>query len=179
MALYTTLNLLSTLLALSTTTLAQTGTLSGVAPPIGTAPFPFYNGTLPFGGPTGTPRGGNPASIVPGGPGFGSGPSEAGTTCAAPVTVTSTFQATVTVTVPAGGSEAASTASAGGAPTGPYFSMPGGGNGGGPVGTDTGIGGTAASTGFAQPTGYGAYQKRYEMRGLKEEKKERRGQFWG
>lgn len=87
--------------------------------------------------------------------------------------MTTTIQATVTVTVPAGGSEAGSTASA--APTGPPYSIPGGGSGS--IGTGTGISGTAASTGVVLPTGY--VQKRYEMRGLKEEQKEKRAHFWG
>lgn len=180
------LAILSTLLALSATTIAQTGTISGFpVPPISTgAPFPLSNSTIPY-GPTGTgtgsfpgvptgpsggaPGGGSPASVLPSSSGSG---CEAGSTCASPVTVTTTIQATVTVTVPAGGSEAGSTAPASGAPTGPPYSIPGG-SGTGPVGT-----GTAASTGFAMPTGY--VQKRFEMRGLNEkrENKERRGVFW-
>jgi len=84
------------------------------------------------------------------------------------------------MTVPAGGSEAGSTPPTGGAPQSvvPPYSVPG--VAAGPIGT--GVVGTGASTGaVSMPTGYGAHQKRYEMRGLKEERneKDRRGYFWG
>ncbi|CAF9934979.1 hypothetical protein IMSHALPRED_010061 [Imshaugia aleurites] len=169
MAPFTILTTLASILALSTSVTAQSGTGTGL--PIASAtlgaPYPLSNGTLPYGS-TGTrtgisiPTGPIPSSVLPSIlPGTSGLP---GASCPVPSTVTATTSVTVTVTV---------TASSAAAPTIPAsvpYPIPG--SSGVPIGTGTGTG-----SGYAVATGYA---KRMEMRGLTQERRERKrgSRFW-
>ena len=146
--------------------IVATGTGTGTGFPLpsatGGAPYPIFNGTLPY-YPTAT--GGTPGN---GGPG-NSGPGNGGN-CPSPRTVT----------VTAGGAGPTG-------PAGPPYPTGGnggnGGNGGSPTGTAPNGGtGTAPSgrTGTAPSAGPSAtigYSKRYEMRGLEQFKKAKKSWF--
>ncbi|MCJ1454615.1 hypothetical protein MMC28_004968 [Mycoblastus sanguinarius] len=146
---------LAAALAFSTSVIAQTGTISGAPYPSvpSGAPFPLSNGTGVYPYSTGGYSGGS---------------------CVPQATVTSTYAVTVTVTATPSGAGNAGTS----APAGPPYSVPGGGSG--PIGTGIGTGyGTGTGSVYPFPTG-GVYQKRMEMRGLEQQKKEKkRGHFWG
>lgn len=185
MAPFAALTTLASILALSTFVSAQSGTGTGV--PIASAtlgaPYPLSNGTLLY-GPNGTGTGTGislptgPGSLpalpsnIPGTSlgGLPGSPIGSGASCPVPTTVTTTTQVTVTVTVPASSAAAPTTPA-----SAPY---PISGGSGSPIGTGTGTGyGTGTGTGYAVATGFA---KRMEMRGLKQERKERkRGlRFW-
>ena len=161
-----------------------TGTGTGILPfPTGGTGvhYPLPNTTASY-IPTGTDIGSLP-TVTGGG---GSSPISsspvgggAGGTCAAPVTVTEQHTETVTVTTTIGGGSGGSGSAIPTGPGGPPYptSTGGPGNGAGPTGTVASTSLISSGTGVSALPSASGFVKRYEIRGLQQKNKERRGWF--